>query len=334
MTHAVLRLDLTAAEASLLSASGDNAAAAVTATSVLGDDRASPRARMAAAQTATWSLAMLGRSSDALGVVDRALLVTGRGRADPTTVTWLTVTRAAALMAAGRLTEAYDQGATATEDLLNRDEQMLIGVWGLGWIARLLGRPRTALRWLDVALPPGADDPFGLRPTVLAEIAHCRALLGDVDGAADAFDQASRTTRPPSPLVAPLFVLAGAAVRAQRGELQSAQELTVEAADRAARCGAVFLEALALCDLAGHGGASRAARRIRAVAARADGQLVPTLVEYVHALRTDQSAALDAAATSLERQDLVHFAAEAAARAGQASFAEGRRERRTCRDRR
>jgi DNA-binding NarL/FixJ family response regulator len=188
------------------------------------------------------------------------------------------------------------------------------------------GRPRAAL----VVLQRAADrlrvsDRLYTQPIALGELAYCHALLGDVDGAARAAEDAERRRHPVSRLEN-FFVGRGQAWAAGvRGELTDACDRLVMTATECERLGQPVLAARAWYDLARFGDAERAAAPLRRLAEGGDPQAATDLLAaHVAALAGGDAPGVGAAAMRARRRGHHLHAAEAAA---QAALLHGRRRR-------
>ncbi|WP_405931859.1 LuxR C-terminal-related transcriptional regulator [Streptomyces sp. NBC_00827] len=164
------------------------------------------------------------------------------------------------------------------------------------WLAVLLGRthwlaghPATARRWWAEAatVSRGIDHAMALR-LVLAGLAACAAVLGDLDAAETTL--AEHRALPP---VEPGLLSAGeerlgeAWLLAARGQLGRARSVLADAAGIARASGHVTGEALLLTDVARLGGAKEVTGRLTALSLNCDGELAPARAQLAAALAAD-----------------------------------------------
>lgn len=195
------------------------------------------------------------------------------------------------------------------------------------WLAVLLGRahwlaghPVTARRWWAEAatVARSIDHAMALR-LVLAGLAACAAVLGDLD-AAEATLAEHRALPPVEPglLSAGEELLGEAWLLAARGQVGRARSVLVEAAGVARASGHVTGEALLLTDVARLGGAKEVTGRLTALALVCDGELAPARAQLARALVADDPELLLLAADACQAVGAELLAAEAAAAAAAA----------------
>ncbi|MBK3575249.1 AAA family ATPase [Streptomyces sp. MBT65] len=195
------------------------------------------------------------------------------------------------------------------------------------WLAVLLGRahwlaghPVTARRWWAEAatVSRSIDHAMALR-LVLAGLAACAAVLGDLD-AAEATLAEHRALPPVEPglLSAGEELLGEAWLLAARGQVGWARSVLAGAAATARASGQVTGEALLLTDIARLGGAKEVTGRLTALALVCDGELAPVRAELAGALAADDPELLLLAADACQAVGADLLAAEAATAAAAA----------------
>ncbi|MFC4506893.1 MULTISPECIES: AAA family ATPase [Streptomyces] len=220
-----------------------------------------------------------------------------------------------ALTEAGCPAEARRVGERAFAELVAADS--VVRVWMavlLGRTEWLAGRPATARRWWAeaAALARTFDHAMALRP-VLAGLAACAAVLGDLDAAETALAE-HRTL----PLLAPGLLSAGeerlgeAWLLAARGHLGRARSVLTAAARTARATGHRTGEALLLTDVARLGGAKEVTDRLTELARSCDGELAPARARLAEALTADDPGRLLGAADACEAVGADLLTAEAA----------------------
>jgi DNA-binding NarL/FixJ family response regulator len=194
----------------------------------------------------------------------------------------------------------------------------------LGRCALLTGRPQTARRWLGEALARCDDlDNVGPSRLVLSVLIIANALVGALDDAREA--AALLAARPPFRFTRPEQELGFAWLDVAEGDLSTARQRLLDTAELAAAAGYLSSEAWALHDVARLGGASSVHERLTALAARAEGELVPAYAVHAAAAAAGDPQALVAASDRFERLGMALLAAEAANEAAQAFQRRGER---------
>jgi ATP/maltotriose-dependent transcriptional regulator MalT len=229
------------------------------------------------------------------------------------------VFRMGALIELGRLAEAEDLG-TQGHAAAAQGGPPIGRIWwtlGLGRVALLEGRPRTALQWLGesaaVAQGGGFDGP---RRRVLSYLAVAQALLGDATGARATVDEID--SLPPYAFMMGEQELGRAWCHLAEGEPERAREVLRAAVGAAAASGHHASEAWLLHDLARLGEAESAAERLAAVDRLCEGDLVPCFARHAEGLAHQDGDVLAAAATAFVTLGCTLFAAEAATAAAHA----------------
>jgi DNA-binding CsgD family transcriptional regulator len=227
----------------------------------------------------------------------------------------LLVARTVALVLTGELVEAEAEATASYRAALADHARDAAAVWALvvGRTSQLLGRVRTAARWLrEGAALLRTVDLFGFLPLCLAELAQAEALAGNAAPARTVLTEAESVRRRPRSLYAPELSLAHAWVAATRGELSAARGRAHEAADEAESSGRLPLALTALHDLVRLGEVAAVGTRLQHVAAACEGPLAPALTAHAAALAAGDGAALDGAAAALDSLGAHLLAAEAA----------------------
>jgi DNA-binding CsgD family transcriptional regulator len=233
-----------------------------------------------------------------------------------------------AYLAAGRLDEAEALAEEGYQRALGQQLPPEKAIWA-GWygrVARARGLPRTALHWLREAAATGRGDvPLPFMPTILGELAHAAALLGDLPAAEAALVEAEQF-RGESASVFQLWVaLARPWVAAAHGEPSRAVTLALELAERAQDRGQLTFYILALHDVARLGQPRQVAGALRRAAGGAEGRLAPIYAAHATALAAGDGPALDEVAGALRSIGVNLLAAEVFAEAAHAHRAAGHR---------
>lgn len=302
--------------------------ALATACSVLDRPGASDGARLRAAIDATWALIMSGRTDQARTLIDRmeGLAVT---RADEFPDTYgLTADRWIADLFAGRLTVAATGLASWYRQEARRGTHPLRGVYALflGVIAQTQGQTTTAIRWLQESEQVSRDaDLFTTLGNALAELARCRALLGDAPAAQAALSQAEAATPGFFALGSVLIARARTWIAVAQGETSRGAELALHTAEAARARGLAVYQAEALHDAARLGKARQVAAGLAQLASGIDGVLASAYAHHASALEARDPAMLEAASRAFEEMGAVLYAAEAAAQAARLHQDQGRK---------
>ena len=277
--------------------------------------------------TAT-ALAFMGESERACVAVDDALPVAFALPAEGALLAGqLLATRFLALSFGGRLEDAH-QLAEITHGLaLQRRSHdgaaALALALGHVWVAR--GRPRTALRWLrEAAEMLRSQDRSGFLPWALAELATAAALVGEVDEARGALDEAADVRQTSLRLFEVEVALARVALCRAEGMLTKAADIAMNAADWARETGQRNFAAMALHELVRLGRAREVAERLVELASGTDSVLVHAMAARARAAADGDGDALVEAAEAFERIDARLMAAESLAEASAAYRASGR----------
>ena len=277
------------------------------------DPPVGPRLRATAASSL--ALALAGRIAESREITDAAFADLAAYRdEDPRAAMFVVTARLFGLWLSGELAAA-EQTASAFYVALAGADPFLRGAAALavGRVALMAGRADVAKRHLaEAAVLMEEDDD---RMWCLSGLAQACALRGELDEAAAHLDRAEAMRCPPVTMFVADLVAARSWVAAQRGEPGRAAEQWLSFADRAASDGQVAVEALALHEAVRVGGATSAASRLAALAARAEGPVVTAFADHAAAAVAGEGAALDAVSSAFEDAGMVLLAAEAAAEA-------------------
>jgi DNA-binding CsgD family transcriptional regulator len=317
------RLVVARAEYLILSGRGEKALDELWA--VLGHDPTDPVEYARAVYVAAWALVNAGRTNEAAAVIGRLETMEGGWAKE---APWLRLEINEMLMASYLLLGRFDQAEAIAEAAYRRSiaDHWPWGVKtaaaGLGWIALERGQMRTAVRWGKESLaqiPAPGDAALHLFYLVLP-----LAVAGQADAAEAAFREAGVEPMEASGLWLLEVEQARWWIAAARGDLSGAVERALRSADRAESMGINDSLAVALHNVVRLGGAAKVAGRLRDLAGRVDGPLVPLYAAHAEALVAKDGAALDEVAASFEAIGAILLAAEAAAEAAVAHRAVGR----------
>lgn len=287
------------------------------------------RAFVVAATAAAPSLAVMGRTAEAVDVADRgfaAHVALGEQSSLASPGIHL-VAKALALGEAGALAEAADIGRAGYESAIAERSTE-----GQAWFALILGRslwlsrPREALRWFrEGALLFRQIRQGGQRRWCLAGGALAAATAGDAE-------TSSRLLRAIDEIPADHFGLMRSDVErayawhaVARGDLRAAHDRLVAAAHIARESGAAALEIAALHDRARLGRPEAVADRLSAVAASVEGELSAVRDAHARALLQRDAGALDIVAQRFEALGADVLAVEAMAQASGSARQSGER---------
>lgn len=277
-----------------------------------------------AASTAAAGLALAGRLTEAVDLVDRFLLPASMQVTEaPEVLGQLMLARLYASRQLGALDEADWVGEACHQAAIDQGSLDAMGIFGaaLGQVTLDRGRPATAVRRLregEVLLRE--RDMFGYRPWVLANLAMALAQLGQPEAAEDALGQA-RAAATQARYFDSDLTLAHAWCCAAAGRLDDAVAAAATAADIAQRVGVHGFEATALHALVRLGRPSAAGERLAELAASANSPLWSAFAAHAEAAATANPYGLAEASTTFEKLGAGLLAAEAAFAA--AALAEG-----------
>jgi len=277
------------------------------------DDRAFAQGALAAAP----ALALMGRTTKAIEVADRAFaarLALGDQVQMAGPGVYLTA-RALALTEAGRLLEAE---GTAQAGYDGAVEQQIPE--GQGWFTVLLGlvcarqgRPQTAARWHREAAVIWDDLNHPAARWGFGGLAMALALVGDIDGAESALSDLDAEPATVMRMMDVEIDRGRAWVAWVRGEHGRALSLLRATADDALERSHLVHAVGALHDIARLGEPDEAlVEELAALAERVDGELTPVRVAHVAAMVKGDAEALDDVSNAFEALGAILFAAEAA----------------------
>jgi DNA-binding CsgD family transcriptional regulator len=279
---------------------------------------------------AAWGQIVTGRTRAALEFCDRLQRVAesrpeGQYGAFAPDLLWHN--RCAAALVSGELATAATWAREAYHASTTSGAEASRGVLGFtdGWVARVIGRPRSAAAVLEeAAIVLREVDFYRHRSACLGELAHSHALLGDVAAAEAALAEADAASVPSFVMDHSFIELARAWTAHARGEFSRARRIAAECARRCASFGQVAFEAFAWHDAARLGEPSSAVAPLVSLASRVDGDLVPAFAANAGALAAEDPAELGRVAATFEELGAVLYAAEALAASARLYRAGGR----------
>jgi DNA-binding CsgD family transcriptional regulator len=327
VADAALRHELVAQRVRLTAAQGRPRAALAATQPLLEDGSVDARARTTVALGAVEGLFSMGRTDEALALVEASLPLARRHRDElPHAEVVLEGMRAIAQRIAGRLVKATELSEDAYARLLRGRSALGVAVeansLGLIWLAR--GRVRTALRFCREGAALLRDrDGVGMLAFALAGVTQAAAQAGEAELARDALEEMERTPLGHKGFQVELE-LARAWGAAASGELSRARELAGTASALAESREQQGYAARALHELCRLGDAPSAAPKLAGLAASVDGPFVSAAAAHAAALMAGDGAALLEAAERFAAQDALLVAAEAAHAAAAAHREDGR----------
>lgn len=327
------RAVLSSTEAVLALLGGDPVRAVRYATPVLSSATGAGAAQPLAAAAAAASLAVTGRTTQALATVEtgwRALESLTEGPHRAFVWVWLTGAEVLALHLSGRIERLEHRIAELHRRSLGAPEWPGDAVVSLfhGWAALAAGRLRLAIRWLvEAQVGLQRRDPVGLLPLCLSLLARAQAVIGDVTCAEELLAARERIPQGAVTVFDPAACLAWAWLEAARGRTAKAGDGVLEAAALAADQGQLAVEALLLHDGLRFGRAADVAHRLRALAGTLDSSFVGDLAGHAEAVLSGSSELLALQSHRFEEAGALLFAADAAAAASNACERSGDRRR-------
>ncbi len=313
------RSEVSATEAWLLFFDSELLDCADAVRDVLARPDASDRAVVWAATAGGPALGLMGRSEEALAVVNRGQAATATlGATHPWGEAEIAWARVLALLTAGRLAEARNV-VDAGHRLATHGPPQMVGMWAgfRGLVAKLEGDLATASLSLReaVTISDGADVYLFVQ-LWLAELAGAVAATGDVTAARQALGEArERSTGSTNRVFEPWIALDAAWVEAADGHLSLAARMAGDAADLAHELHQLAFEVLAAFDVARLGRPELVTARLATLSLEVDGAMASLCARAAQALaRRDGPALLDAA-LGFEQLGACLLAAEAAAAA-------------------
>jgi DNA-binding CsgD family transcriptional regulator len=293
---------------------------------LLAEEHGEDHVRLQVLVAAGTALCLVGRCR-------RAIEVTGEGlQLDavlPDTTGWerlqLESSRCSGFVFAGRLDDAERMAFAGYRQAIRRGaglEASMYALW-LGHLARLHGDLEQSLRWLKEADQDRGSDFFA--PSILSDLAHTAALLGDIGLARDAQKRAEHSLLRSSPLFEVSPLLSRVWVEAASGRITQAIGSASRAAGVAAPRGPPQFEVVALHDMVRLGAAApRTVARLVELARAFEGDLTATCAAHALAAAARDGDQLDKVADRFARLDARLLAAETAAQAAEAHQRTGR----------
>lgn len=282
---------------------------------------------------AAWALIALGRTGQALSVIDRSLHAALR-RSDDLVLTAMNADtllghRSTARGYAGRIAEAAAIAEERYEAAVEKGyghRERAYAATDLGIICELEGRIRTAARWFREALTIVREaDPLHESELCLAYLAGCEALVGHIEAAERAVIEAEVARRPWYAIYHSRILGARAWIAAARGEMSNAASVAIAASEVASRLEQPVQQAIALHDAARLGDARAVAGQLRAVTEEMDAPLIQAFALHAEALARDDAEALTAVSQAFEEMGALLLAAEAASETARILSKEGRK---------
>jgi ATP/maltotriose-dependent transcriptional regulator MalT len=306
---------------------GDVAAAVHAARRVVTDPDASARQLVQATVVLGPALAVLGRTTEALTAVDRALPLALEVESFSAIelAGQLLVGRFAALLLAGRYGEANDLAETTYR--LAKEHHSHDGAatfaWALGQVALATGRPRTAQAWLREGAALMRDhDRSNFLPWCVGGLASASAVVGDVDEASRALDEAGASLGGLR-LFEMEVVLGRCWTAAARGHVAEAARMAIEEGAAAVATEQVGLAALAFHAAVRLGEAVAVAPRLQRLAEASESDFVQAAARHATASAAGDGVALKAVAAEFEALGAELVAAEALVEAAAAYRRQG-----------
>ncbi len=327
------RAVLAATEATLAFLGGDPARALQHATPVLSPTAPAGASRPLAAAVAAASLAVTGRTAQALATVetgwraldsltegpDMALLWVGLAQAEV-----LTLHLSGRIEQLGRRVAELHRRSLAAPDWSGDAIASLLH----GWAELAAGRLHPAIRWLAEAhVSLQSRDPVGLLPLCLSLLATARSVTGDVAAAEEILADRPPIGHGAVTVFDPAASVAWASLEAAKGRVDKAGDVVLEAAALAADQGLPAVEALLLHDGLRFGRAADVVHRLEELAGMMDSPFVADLAAHAEAVLTGSGELLGLASQRFERAGVLLFAANAAAAAASAYERSGDRRR-------
>jgi DNA-binding CsgD family transcriptional regulator len=312
-------LQVQAIYAQALTLGGHMDEAVMIALPLFEDETADPVTRTLAATTVAATGCMVGRVDDcdtilatALPLAEAALTALPFG--------WPTVMVAGAfnLAQAGRTDEGeyvaqrmYDRGLAEDDEWMRPR-----GASGLGVVALMRGRARTATRYFRITVASLNELDGQYQSYNLSFLARGAALAGFVDEAREALRPSK--SEPRFPFFEGDWMIAEAALLAAEGTLEAAAAHALSAARQAASIGAWAVVGQAAHDAARYWASPEAAPLAATAAERVDGPLSPCLRDFAQARVADDPKALSAVSERFETLGTILYAAEASYAAARA----------------
>lgn len=294
-------------------------AALAASTPILERGDVPSNARIDAALTAAAGLALRGRTTDAIAVVDDNIAMALSDMAvGPIAAGALMVSRVMALAHDARFVDAADAAQVVYELAVDMgtDDGVAGLSYAIGQLQAMRGDIDLATRRLDEAVHLlRSHDRNGYLPWALAELAYAHLVGGRTDAAGAILDELDAVLLPDLRMFMPRAESARALHRAALGDRDGALDHLQDAAERAVADGSLVLAARSLRDGIRCGGAAQVAGRLGRLAMGTDSGYVRLLAAHARAAAAVDAAALLAASEAYERAGALLDAAEAAAEA-------------------
>lgn len=319
-TDPVRRDELLACRAEMALFGGDIEGAIGLVSPLVERTDVTPPVTMIAAMTLSWGLIMAGRTKEVLAVAERATPAAPQSLDQPfgfAAEWWAWHLGFARFfggdMRGGQFMLEQLYRSTVEEDL---GPIRAATAFALGTLLRIRGRPRTALaRLLEAVAYLREIDLFRHLTACLGELANAAALLGEVETANSALEEAE-AHRIDSFRMDEGFIGMGRVWTAvARGEVSIGAAQALGLADAMRSRGMRMFEAIALHDAARLGAARAVEQRLNGLAEGIDGSLVTAFAAHARALAAGDPVGLKVVSTTFERMGAPLLAAEAAGEA-------------------
>lgn len=292
-----------------------------------------PNDRVHGVAVCGFAAALLGRTTEALAVVDAASPVALRIiETDPIPAGTTAWAYSLAMIAAGRI----DDAAGFFADILDHDfvehggsYQALPAMWlalarlEQGRLATAASLSRQALRIL------GDENHFGRGDWPAATLMTAAAQTGDEETATAASAWVEAHGKPEIRAFTLYVDVARAWLEAVRGDISRARAVALDAGHRAQEAGAWMLEEIALFNAARLGASAAAAARLGELTDVVEGPYAAAAAAFARAVTRGDADCLDDVSARFEAMGGRLYAAEAAALAAEAHADAGQRRRRT-----
>jgi ATP/maltotriose-dependent transcriptional regulator MalT len=303
------------ARAQIATARGD-IDAALAALKDMRDDPASARWPSIALLLVATAIGLSGDIARAVGMFERALgeLVL---ETDAPMRRWLRAPRSQLGLLGGYYEQTQIEQAHAEAIVGGDRARIWLTAALMGVVVLARGDVPGARRWAAElgALSAGAPS-CTMRDGSLAMRARLLALAGETEEAAAALAEVDDVACS-EPWTASTIAGARCAVAAARGNPEQAREIALEAADRAIALGLHAMAVCHACDAARSGAPVEAAGRVRRIAGRLTGPLLPVIAGHVLAWATGDGDGVGAASQAYSAIGAHLLAAEAAVTAAQ-----------------
>ncbi|MGH3965491.1 MAG: LuxR C-terminal-related transcriptional regulator [Pseudonocardiaceae bacterium] len=325
-----LRDELRAMRGTIVLAQGRSQGALDVVLAVLDRPNASQRARARALLVAVPAWIQTGAAETAISTTEQ--LVTALARSDeqlPEAVELLRLGLCFAYSVAGRLDDARMLATARYRASLDHVAHDLQAGWAaaIGQVALASGSARSAAGRLREAalLLPQESRAFGVYSLAgcLGSLAEASALLGDLDAAQAALQEADAVT--PEPCFVPNREVGRIWVAAGGGAVVAARTIALHMAATARTHGSYAVEAFALHEAVRLGLVGEVADRLAVLAAGVvDGRLVSAYAAHAVALVAGDAPALHKVSATFEELGAILIAAEVAAEVARAYQRTGR----------